>query len=291
MTTVHKKPEIFTHLTKKLTFGTYAVRWIPSSAKFVVLGQHPRGTGLFQVYELDEQELVLVEERETGGALKCGTFGASSLNSRHLATGDFDGRLALWDLEHTEAPVFSIKAHSSIINDIAGCGGSITSSHGPPELATASRDGTVKIWDIRQKNQPVVKIGSAEKAGDAWCVAFGNAWNNEERVVAIGYDNGEVKLFDLKTMSILSELTISSGEDATIWCIRHVPQALDCFMTSTGSGAINLYQIKNKTLKLMASATVTGQPVASIDWHINKSGLLVFTSFDGTVGVNIVTNI
>ncbi|CAI2162511.1 1809_t:CDS:2 [Funneliformis geosporum] len=332
-----KKPEIFTHLTKKLSFGTYAVRWIPSSAKFVVLGQHPRGTGLFQVYELDEQEIVLVEERETGGALKCGTFGASSLNARHLATGDFDGRLALWDLEHTEAPVFSIKAHSSIINDIAGCGGSITSSHGPPELATASRDGTVKIWDIRQKNQPVVKIGSAEKAGDAWCVAFGNAWNNEERVVAVGYDNGEVKLFDLKAMSILSELKIPSGvsslefdhqytklnrltigslknihvfeiidqnkpkplsigvqaskEDETIWCIRHVPQAIDFFMSSTSSGTINLYQIKSKSLKLMASAIVTGQPVASIDWHINKSGLLVFTSFDGTVGVNIVTNI
>ena len=42
--------------------STYAVRWIPSSAKFVVLGQHPKGTGLFQVYELDEQGLVLIKE-------------------------------------------------------------------------------------------------------------------------------------------------------------------------------------------------------------------------------------
>lgn len=41
----------------------------------------------------------------------------------------------------------------------------------------------------------------------------------------------------------------------------------------------------------MTSATVTEQPVASVDWHINKSGLTVFTSFDGTIGVNIVTNI
>jgi hypothetical protein len=62
-------------------------------------------------------------------------------------------------------------------------------------------------------------------------------------------------------------------------------------MTSTSSGAINLYQIKNKSLKLMASATVTEQPVASVDWHINNSGLTVFTSFDGTIGVNIVTSI
>ena len=42
-------------------------------------------------------------------------------------------------------------------------------------------------------------------------ILLGNAWNNEERVVAAGYDNGEVKLFDLKAMSTLSELTISSG--------------------------------------------------------------------------------
>jgi len=39
-----------------------------------------------------------------------------------------------------------MKAHSSIINDIAGCGGSITSSHGPPELATASRDGKLLMF-------------------------------------------------------------------------------------------------------------------------------------------------
>ncbi|RGB25458.1 WD repeat-containing protein 92-like protein [Rhizophagus diaphanus] len=336
--TLQEKPEIFTHIKKKLSFGTYAVKWIPFSAKFVVLGQHPRGTGLFQVYELNEQELMLIKERETGGALKCGTFDASSLNARHLATGDFDGRLALWDLEYTEAPVFSIKAHSSIINDIDGCGGAITSSHGPPELATASRDGTVKIWDIRQKNQPVIKIDSMEEAKgsrDTWCVAFGNAWNNKERVLAAGYDSGEIKLFDLKAMSTLSELTISSGvvslefdrqytklnrltvgslktlevfeineedklkslvtgkheDDTTNWCVRHVPQSPNLFMASTSSGAVNLYQINNKSLKLMTSATVTEQPVASVDWHINKSGLTVFTSFDGTIGVNIVTNI
>ena len=45
--------------------STYAVRWLPSSAKFVVLGQHPKGNGLFQVYELDEQELILIKEVKT----------------------------------------------------------------------------------------------------------------------------------------------------------------------------------------------------------------------------------
>ena len=35
-------------------------------------------------------------QSEKHAAFKCGTFGASSLAERHLATGDFDGRLAIW---------------------------------------------------------------------------------------------------------------------------------------------------------------------------------------------------
>lgn len=30
------------------------------------------------------------------------------------------------------------------------------------------------------------------------CVAFGNSFNDEERCVLAGYDNGDVKMFDLR---------------------------------------------------------------------------------------------
>lgn len=33
---------------------------------------------------------------------------------------------------------------------------------------------------------------------DCWCVAFGNSYNDEERCVLAGYDNGDIKLFDLR---------------------------------------------------------------------------------------------
>lgn len=33
---------------------------------------------------------------------------------------------------------------------------------------------------------------------DCWCVAFGNSFSDEERCVLAGYDNGDVKLFDLR---------------------------------------------------------------------------------------------
>lgn len=33
---------------------------------------------------------------------------------------------------------------------------------------------------------------------DCWCVAIGNSYNDEERCVLAGYDNGDVKMFDLR---------------------------------------------------------------------------------------------
>ena len=42
-------PQIVEHIKKSLTFTPFCTRWIPCSAKFVVLGQNPRATGAMQV--------------------------------------------------------------------------------------------------------------------------------------------------------------------------------------------------------------------------------------------------
>lgn len=52
-----------------------------------------------------------------------GTFGASALEDRHLAVGDFDGKLEIIDLTASETPVYSVKAHEEIINAIDGVAG------------------------------------------------------------------------------------------------------------------------------------------------------------------------
>lgn len=33
---------------------------------------------------------------------------------------------------------------------------------------------------------------------DCWCVAIGNSYDDQERCVLAGYDNGDVKMFDLR---------------------------------------------------------------------------------------------
>ena len=75
--------------------------------------------------------------------------------------------------------------------------------YGAPELVTGGRDGCVRVWDPRV-GEPVVSLepDEGQAVRDCWTVAFGNSFNDDERVVAAGYDNGDVKLFDLRTNSL-----------------------------------------------------------------------------------------
>jgi len=205
-------PQILEHISQSVQITSYDVKWIPSSARFVVMGSYARATGCLQVYELDGTTLKLQKEVETKTSIKCGTFGASGLAERHLATGNFEGYLQMWDLERSDKPVMDVKAHTSIVNAIDGVGGT-NKGYGAPEICTCGRDGAVRVWDARQKDAPVAsfepKTGAA--ARDCWSVAFGNSFNEHERCVLAGYDNGDVKLFDLRTGTVRLETNVGNG--------------------------------------------------------------------------------
>lgn len=109
-------------------------------------------------------------------------------------------------------PIYSVKAHKEIINSIDGVGG-LGIGEGAPEIVTSSRDGTVKVWDPRQRDVPVAIIEPAENETkrDAWTAVFANAYNAHERCVCSGYDNGDIKLFDLRNMSLKWETNVKNG--------------------------------------------------------------------------------
>ena len=135
-------PQIIEHIQEGVTFTPY-------DAVGTVL--HENGwarhisswNGVPKVYELRQGELKVVKETEKKDGFKCGTFGASSLENRSIATGDFKGQLQIFDLQRLETPVFSVKAHESIINCMDGCGG-LDVGNGAPEIVTGGRDGCVK---------------------------------------------------------------------------------------------------------------------------------------------------
>ncbi|RKP19476.1 WD repeat-containing protein 92 [Rozella allomycis CSF55] len=212
MTVTLERPQIIPHLSKSLNYSPFDAKWIPCSAKVVCLGQHPRGTGAIQIYELNGPELKLISESEKPHGFKCGTFGASSLQNRQLATGTLEGHLQVWDIENLSNPVYNVKGHEQVINAIDGVAG-IGHNIGAPEIVTGSRDGFVKVWDTRQKGSPVATIAPAENeiGRDCWSVSFGNSYNNEERMVVAGYENGDLKIFDLKTMKLYYETNLNNG--------------------------------------------------------------------------------
>jgi WD repeat-containing protein 92 len=235
------KPQIIEHVNKSIPWTVFDTKWVPSSARFVALGNYARGTGAMQVYQLNQGKLKMVHEHEKKNAFKCGTFGAASLEERHIATGDFEGHMMVWDLEKGDYPVYSVKGHKTIINCIDGVGGTSTFP-GAPEIVTGSRDGIylhfhfhfhpyrlwsiatdrtvfaieigcVRVWDVRQKDDPVASLEPAEGQAmrDCWAVAFGDSYDESHRVVCAGFDNGDLKMFDLRTMTLRWETNVKNG--------------------------------------------------------------------------------
>ena len=124
--------------------------------------------------------------------------------------------VSILDLEQPEVPIWSVKGHDSLINCIDGCGG-LGVGCGAPEIVTGGRDGCVRVWDPRIQ-EPVVSLEPDSTGGDdpnekrdCWTVSFGNSFNDEERCVAAGYDNGDVKLFDLRTNTLRWETNCANG--------------------------------------------------------------------------------
>lgn len=130
--------------------------------------------------------------------------------------------MAIWDLGEggrLDVPLYGVQGHKEIINTIDGVGG-LGIGEGAPELATGSRDGFVKIWDPRQPRTPVVTMGpsdetnsssSTESPRDCWTLAFGHAYNIHDRCLIAGYDNGDIKLFDLRAMRVRWESNVRNG--------------------------------------------------------------------------------
>ncbi len=56
------KPQIIAHVQKSLNYTLFDTKWIPRSAKFVVLGNHARGTGALQIYEVSHGNVQLAKE-------------------------------------------------------------------------------------------------------------------------------------------------------------------------------------------------------------------------------------
>ncbi|KAG2222370.1 hypothetical protein INT45_006892 [Circinella minor] len=311
-------------ISRDLTFTPYSIQWIPTSARICVVGATGRGTGTIAVFEF-QKVFSLVGEIETTTPVRCCTMGAADGITRRLATGDFDGQLQLWDTSRFDLPLSTVKAHETIINAIDGCGG-INRPGGTREIVTASRDGTIKVWDTRDIEKSVLDIRpkSTEQINDAWAVAFGNFENGNERLLAVGFDNGELQLFDIASTQYIYKTKLNSGicsiefsgptrlnittlngitlldfskettitklpgsSDTTVWSTRHLPQNPNYFASASGDGTVSIWHHENLKSPL-STITASKHPIISSDWNKDKKGLLAYCSFDQTLRLGVV---
>ncbi|KAL7536206.1 hypothetical protein ACHAWF_005411 [Thalassiosira exigua] len=205
-------PHMIEYAAKSLDFTPHETKWIPGSARIVCCGISPGSKGALRVYELERDGTKELSNdlsfRPQG--IKCATFGAS--RDQHLAMGDYAGTLSICDLERRDGEdgeIFSVGAHQGLINAIDGTGGMTC---GAPEVATGGKDGCVKIWDPRVDHAVVtLNPDKTSSARDCWAVAFGNSFNNEDRSILAGFDNGDIKLYDLRTNTIRWEDNCKNG--------------------------------------------------------------------------------
>ncbi|KAG2183389.1 hypothetical protein INT43_006395 [Umbelopsis isabellina] len=314
-------PTITPLISKALTSTAYDVKWIPQSARLCTIGASNRGAGVVSVYKMEGKQLVLVNETESGSTFRCGTFGAASGHERHLATGNFDGKLQLWDPERLELPITSTKGHDSIINAIDGYGplncGSQSSA-----LLTGGRDGRIKLWDVRAELSPMTVVSPENQSADIWSVSFDSKISG--RLFATGYDNGDIKIFDHRSSGYIWGVNVGSGvcsldfksteseklliagtlsgyhiinldtgaiSDAklntTIWKVMSVPAQPNFYMTASGEGHLSLYKHGSLSTPVTKSKQ-TEHPIVSFDWNTSKQGLFAAVSFDQQVRIGLV---
>jgi WD40 repeat protein len=199
-------------MSESLPFTVYDARWVPTSCRFVLVGSRPRATGALQVYKMNTQataqsdRILKLSDVETQHAIKCATFAACDPIQRHVAIGDFGGNLEIYDLLNPNKSVFSHKVHGEVINAIDGGG-----APGPCEFVTGSRDGRVCVCDIRCKDPVVASLVPEAEKRDCWAITMGGTSGPQDRSVVAGFDNGDVKLWDLRTSSVSWETNLRNG--------------------------------------------------------------------------------
>ncbi|OHT06639.1 WD-repeat protein [Tritrichomonas foetus] len=207
-----EKSHIVEILCESLPYTVHDARWVPTSCRFCVVGSRPRATGALQVYRMNTQatnqsdRMMKIVDVETEAAIKCCTFQACDPIQRHVATGGFTGLLEVYDLLDARKPVFKNKCHEETINAIDGGG-----APGPCEFVTGSRDGRVHVSDIRCADSVVASLVPEKDKRDCWAVSMGGTTGPQDRTVIAGFDNGDVKLWDLRTSSVTWETNLRNG--------------------------------------------------------------------------------
>ena len=72
-TEIINKPLMICHVEKPVNYTLYDCKWIPQSARFIVVGSQPRGTGMIEIFEVVHNDVASVKHVSTN-RLNLSTF-------------------------------------------------------------------------------------------------------------------------------------------------------------------------------------------------------------------------
>ncbi|KAI9276037.1 WD40-repeat-containing domain protein [Sporodiniella umbellata] len=299
---------------KEVSFTPYDIKWLPESTEFCAVGCTKRGNGYIGIYQISDGQIKLKSETSMKTALRCI---ATAGQKRYIVTGDFDGRIQVWDTHDLKKPVSDVKGHDAIVNCIA----SLDEPSQPVEFVTGSRDGRIKVWDTRQEDKPVLAIHSKRESSDIWAVAIG--WINGHKMIAAGYESGKVKLFTIDEAEYIWAIQVQGGvcsikfgedkllvstvsgayvidvsdsevlhletpKNTTIWKIKSM-DTKDCIVTSGGDGKLSAYRI-SESKKPYHVLDLSKHPITTLDLNKDQPDVFVCGAFDNTIRVGIIPN-
>lgn len=241
------QPQIVAYIEFPSDCHIFDTKWIPTfPTKFIVAGATSNDCGAIQIYQLNNDQVDVEKIVEKKAAFRCASFNAIVRNTS-VSLGNFHGNLQIFDVERFDFPIYDVKAHNGIVNCLDGIGG----KYGSAEIVTGGQDGCIKIWDPRQGLAVVCISAVNEKDGgsgprDCWSVYLADGLSQNDRVVCAGFDNGDVKVIDLRMMKERWGCNVESAV-CTVNCDKKYEEA-NRLLAGTVDGNVHVFDMSKKQL-------------------------------------------
>ena len=176
----------------------------------------------------------------------------------------------------------------------------------------------MKLWDQRALDSPVIRMfpETGETRRDCWTVAHSGL---ESRLVAAGFDNGDIKLFDVRAMKLVWETTVSRAvtnltfttsqatdwlvagtnlgkvfkwdaaapantihcqlDKSTVWDTQSIGDG-SVVVSCLGSGGLSVCRSTSDSIKQVCTHQVSEPPLNALSASRDKPGLIATASFD-----------
>ena len=226
----------------------------PINAIAVVEGYCVTGSDdhFLRLWPLDFSDFFLEAEHESPV-----TSVAISYDCLRIVCGTGGGTVGSLDILSQSFTTF-IRSHTAVVTDVA-------MAPAAAEFATVSRDGTIRIWSLETHQQLVEFATGSEESATAL------AYHPTAPVVAVGFDSGYVRIFDIPSTSLLHEF---KQHTSSVGCVAYA-RAADALFSASADGTLVKYAVRSAYHPTMFVAHFVVAPTGATPMAVAPDGALI----------------